>query len=100
MNPHRTCFPGLSLCPQFFPVKHYHFLSVDYAAKKYGSRRHDEAELAAGHHGGSGGWREQYAGWSFPLSPASELKHYSREYAWDLSSPRTRHYVEDAFAAR
>jgi len=98
ITPHRTSFPGLRLCPQFFGMRHYQFLSVSSAARKYGSRLHDPGQLASGHHEGPQGWREQYRGWPFPLPSASELKT-SRGDQWDLSTPRTRDYLAEAVGA-
>jgi glycosyltransferase involved in cell wall biosynthesis len=47
---HRVEFPGLNPYPDWFPMRHYLFLSVPHAISKYVERVYDPAEVEAGWH--------------------------------------------------
>jgi glycosyltransferase involved in cell wall biosynthesis len=43
---HRVSFPGLRMCPSAFRYRHYLFLSVEHAIRKYVQKQFDPAEVA------------------------------------------------------
>jgi len=97
---HQLQFSGQALYPSAFSTKHYQFLSVAHACRKYGLRRHDPAALQMGLHGGARGWRHQFRGeTAFPLLPASELREFRGDDRLDASRPRVVHFLEQAVAA-
>lgn len=96
---HRLQFPGLRLCPEFFLMKHYQFLSVSHAIWKYGQRRHDPVELATGLHGGATGWRARCGREPFALPSQKDLCEYHDHDRLKWSQPRTRHLLEDVTRA-
>lgn len=83
---HLVSFPGRHLYPQSLPMRHYHFLSVAHAMRKY-SRRYDEAELRKGWHD----WRAALTPDMIKLPPQAELNVYTSDHQLDPSHPRTRH---------
>jgi Glycosyl transferase family 2 len=99
VSPHRTQFRGMRLCPRFFPLEHYQYLSFAHAAAKYGRRHHDERELASGLHGGYSGWRERYSGETFLLPQSIELAEVTDAGDWDLRNIRSRHHIDCAIAS-
>jgi GT2 family glycosyltransferase len=116
---HQTTFPGMRLCPLTFPMKHYQFLSVAQANKKY-SRRDAKAESNEGNNG----WRGLFRTEGFSLSSANEsgaftsggqlvavtprrtqtfqlpseneLREFDCDERLDAARPRTAHFLEDA----
>jgi glycosyltransferase involved in cell wall biosynthesis len=86
---HQVRFPGMSMCPISFRLRHYLFLSVPHAIRKYGRRRHEPAALARGWHG----WRERFKPEMLKLPPQSELHNYLSDERLDSSNPRHQHYV-------
>lgn len=67
---HRVRFPGLSMFPVSFPMKHYLFLDVSHAIEKYVRRRFSEVEVEGGWHG----WRETLDERDIRLPAESELR--------------------------
>ena len=86
---HAVRFKGVRMCPQVFPMRHYMFLSVDHAVRKYATRRHPPAALAAGWHG----WREQLDPVRITLPREAELRTYTGDMDLDPLRPRTSHAV-------
>jgi glycosyltransferase involved in cell wall biosynthesis len=91
---HRVRFPGLSLDPRTFRMKHYLFLSAGHAAEKYVRRAYDQEELEVGWHG----WRSALTDDDIRLQPASELRLYRGDDALDEREPRSRHHLEELAA--
>jgi Glycosyl transferase family 2 len=89
---HRVRFPGLRVYPESFPLRHYLFLSVPHAVRKYADRRHDPAALAMGWHG----WRERLKPEMVRLPSQAELRIYISDDQLDPSGPRTQHYVAES----
>lgn len=89
---HRVRFPGLRMCPSAFRYRHYLFLSIEHAIRKYIQKRFDPAEVAAGWHG----WRTRLRPEMIRLPSRAELRHYTSDDALDHSAPRTNHFVDDA----
>ena len=90
---HRVTFPGMRLCPIKFPMRHYMFLSVEHACRKYGPRKQNMAAIAAGRYAGPRGWHNHWTPQPFPLPSASELCEVREGEPLDASRPRTRHYM-------
>jgi len=90
---HKVEFPGLRMYPESFFMRHYLFLSVEHAIRKFGNRRFDRSEVEAGWHG----WRARLQPVPFELPPADELRTYVGDDRLDPSNPRSRHYLEDAW---
>ena len=92
---HRPTLPGMRLCPVSFPMKHYQFLSIAQARKKYGPRRYDEARMAAARGNPRALWRTRLQLDSFPLPAAADLREARDDSELDASRPRKRHYLEE-----
>jgi Glycosyl transferase family 2 len=86
---HRVDFPGLRPYPHPFPMRHYLFLSVEHAMRKYVDRRYDPQELQAGWHRARAALRAE----NITLLPQAELKPYRSDALLDASEPRTQHPV-------
>jgi glycosyltransferase involved in cell wall biosynthesis len=84
---HRVDFPGLRMYPESFPMRHYLFLSVDHAIRKYVDRTYDPAELEHGWHRKRAALRAE----DVTLSPEAELRHYTSDAELDTSDPWTEH---------
>jgi Glycosyl transferase family 2 len=93
---HLPHFTGARLYPEFFRLKHYQFLSIAHAARKYGSRNHDPEALRAGLHGGPQGWRNRFSGAAFNLPPQAELREFFGDDRLDATCPWTTHWIEKA----
>lgn len=87
---HTVRFPGLKVCPERFPMKHYLFLSVPHAIEKYVERRYDEDEVAGGWHG----WRANLTADDIRLPSADELRISRSDGDLDPSDPRKSHYID------
>jgi glycosyltransferase involved in cell wall biosynthesis len=84
---HRVSFPGLRMHPEPFRMKHYLFLSVEHAGRKYVERDYDPREVA-------GGWHRRRAGLQseqIALLQESELRTYTGDEHLDASEPRAEH---------
>jgi glycosyltransferase involved in cell wall biosynthesis len=84
---HLVNFPGRRLYPQTLPIRHYLFLSLPHAIRKYVFKRYDSAEVQNGWHG----WRATLTPEMIKLPSQTELKTYISDYELDATSPRTRH---------
>ena len=93
---HRIRFPGMRLCPEFFPMRHYQFRSVAHACRKYGNRTYDADELRDGWHEGRSRWAHGLELSSLPLQ--AELRKFSTDHSLDASRPRSTHALADATA--
>ncbi len=92
---HRVQFPGLRLFPESFRMRHYLYLSVAHAERKYVGRVYDADDLAAGWHR----IRARLRPGMFPLPCQDELRTYVGDDQLDATSPRVRHYFAEALAA-
>jgi glycosyltransferase involved in cell wall biosynthesis len=92
---HLVRFPGLRVCPESFPMRHYQFLSVPHAVEKYVKRPYDPVELEMGWHG----WRARLTRETIELPMREELREYSSDRALDATNPRTTHYLDDLVCA-
>ena len=86
---HRPNGVDARLAPTVFPMRHYLFLSPAHAARKYGSRRFDAAELADGWHT----WRTSVRG-DVPLPPARLLCRDTGVDDLDRSNPWSSHWLD------
>jgi glycosyltransferase involved in cell wall biosynthesis len=86
---HHIDFPGLRPYPNPFPMRHYLFLSVEHAIRKYVERRYDSEELEAGWHRARASLRAE----DVLLLPEAELKPYRSDALLDASYPRRQHPV-------
>jgi glycosyltransferase involved in cell wall biosynthesis len=84
---HVVSFPGLRMYPQDFPMRHYLFLSVEHALRKYVQRAWDPAELEAGLHRRRAALRAE----DVALQSEGELRAYVSDDLLDSSAPRTEH---------
>jgi glycosyltransferase involved in cell wall biosynthesis len=84
---HRVSFPGIRVYPIPFKMRHYLFLSLEHATRKYFQRRYDPAEVSAGLHRARAAFRPEAA----KLLSSRDLRAYVSDDLLDPSSPRTRH---------
>src|SRR5581483_11030180 len=73
------------------PMRHYHFLSVPHAARKYVLRHYDPAEVRRGWHG----WRAGFNPEMIRLPSQAELRTYISDDQLDASKPRVHHYFSE-----
>ena len=88
---HRVWFPNLRMFPLSFPMRHYLFLSVEHARRKYGARVYAPREVAAGWHGP----RVSFAAEEIELLPAERLRVFTSDEELDASAPWKRHPLFD-----
>lgn len=88
---HLVSFAGQHLYTQTFPMRHYHFLSVPHAIRKYALKNYDPAEVQKGWHG----WRATIRPDMIKLPTQAELNTYISDDELDVSNPRTRHCFLD-----
>jgi hypothetical protein len=86
---HRVAFPGLRMDPRSFPMRHYLFLSLDHAARKYVRRRYDPREVAAGWHRARASLELE----SIRLPSEKQLRRYRSDAELDASDPLDHHPV-------
>lgn len=84
---HVVDFPGMRIYPESFPMRHYLFLSVEHAMRKYVSRRYEPIEVAEGWHSARASLRAE----NVRLQPETELRVVATDGALDASDPRPRH---------
>ena len=84
---HRVRFQGLHMYPEFFKMRHYLFLSVPHALRKWVNRNYDETEVEKGWHG----WRASLTPEKIRLPSQKELRYYTSDDELDTSNPLTRH---------
>lgn len=88
---HLVNFPGRHLYPETFPIRHYLFLSMSHAVRKYVLKSYDPAEVQNGWHG----WRATLTPDMLKLPSQSELSTYVSDHELDAANPRTRHCFFD-----
>lgn len=89
---HQTRFENLRLFPENFVMKHYLFLSVQHAIRKYVEKNFDPAELEIGWHRARARLRTEL----IKLPPEAELRAFTSDDELDASNPRSRHYLFDS----
>ena len=72
-------------------MRHYLFLSIQHAIRKYVDVRFDRAEVESGWFG----WRTKLKPEMIKLPSEAELRPYISDDELDPSNPRTKHYMED-----
>jgi glycosyltransferase involved in cell wall biosynthesis len=87
---HRVRFPGLRMAPKSMYMRHYLFLSVEHAARKFGPGRYAPAELSIGWFG----WRARLEPALIELPSERDLLCYEADHLLDASNPRTEHIAE------
>jgi Glycosyl transferase family 2 len=85
---HRVSFPDLRLAPESFVMKHYQFLSVEHAARKYERRYNPEALRKGWHH-----QRDKFRVDRVVLPSQDELHEFVDDDHLDTSSPRRTHIL-------
>jgi hypothetical protein len=88
---HFVHFPNQFIYPLPFEMRHYQFLSIAHAIRKYAQRRHPAAALARGMHG----WREQLDPASIRLPSQDELNELDSQGRVDFSHPRAMHILDN-----
>lgn len=86
---HQVRFGQLRMYPEWFPMRHYLYLSADHAIRKYIQRRYDPAEVEAGWHRARVALRAD----AISLPSAHDLRRYVSDESLDASNPRRRHYL-------
>ena len=82
---HLVRFEGLAMAPESLYSRHYLFLSVAHAARKFGPKRYDPDEVAHGWHR----WRVQVEPARIELHSERELRTYVADHLLDSSEPHT-----------
>jgi glycosyltransferase involved in cell wall biosynthesis len=88
---HFVKFPQQFIYPIPFYMRHYQFLSLAHAEKKYARRRHPFKALAQGKHG----WREQLNPNSIRLPACAQLYEITDDGKLDFTQPRLTHYIDN-----
>jgi glycosyltransferase involved in cell wall biosynthesis len=86
-NGHLVRFPGLRMAPRSMYSRHYMFLSVPYATRKFGAERYVPEEVA----GGAFSWRAQLRPSTIELPSESDLRTYVEDHLLDPSDPHKSH---------
>jgi glycosyltransferase involved in cell wall biosynthesis len=86
-NGHLVRFPGLSMAPRSMYSRHYMFLSVPYATRKFGAERYVPEEVA----GGAFSWRAQLRPATIELPSQKDLRTYVADDLLDPSDPHKSH---------
>lgn len=84
---HRVWFPDLRMYPESFKMRHYPFLSVPHAVRKWVNRKYDPAEIKKGWHR----LRASLAPEHIELPSYEELRHYSSDDELVASDPLAHH---------
>jgi glycosyltransferase involved in cell wall biosynthesis len=85
---HRVSFPGLKMAPESLYMRHYLFLSREYAVKKYSN------------YSSWGGWRGNLVRpEQVQLSSEKELRRYAGDHLLDPTNPLDRHPIEQSVAS-
>jgi len=87
---HTVHFKGLKAFPQSFSTKHYEFLSVEHAIRKYCDKTFDAREVENGWHE----WRAKLRPEMIVLPSECQLRRYKSDESLDRSNPRTMEYLE------
>lgn len=80
---HKVRFPGLRLAPASMYSRHYLFLSVAYASRKFGPERYAPDEIARGWHS----WRSRQTPATIELPSERDLRTYVADHLLDPSDP-------------
>lgn len=88
---HVVRFPGLRMYPESFHMKHYLFLSVPHAIRKFVDRVYDPAEVKNGFHRSRINIKPEMT----ILPTQSELRTYLSDDELDSSNPRIKHYLAE-----
>ncbi len=88
---HRIRFPGLRMAPRSLAMRHYLCLGRSHFERKYGRRRYEPEEVAAGWHG----WRAAQSPVRVSFPSERELRTYVSDQLLDSSGPRTSHLLGD-----
>jgi len=83
---HRVDFPGLKMAPQSLYMRHYMFLSPEYALEKY------TIHFAGW---GGAGWRGGLRPEHIQLPSEQELRRYAGDHLLDPTNPRKLHLIEE-----
>lgn len=83
---HLVRFPGLNMAPHSMYSRHYLFLSVAHAARKFGPGRYAPDEVAHGWHR----WRVRLDPATIELYSERELRTYTADHLLDASEPHTQ----------
>ena len=86
---HEVRFPGLRLYPESFRMRHYMYLSVAHATRKYVHRAYDPTAIARGWHG----LRSRLEPESIRLPRSADLRRYHSDDELDPSEPLKRHLL-------
>ena len=89
---HRVRFPGLRMYPESFKMRHYLFLSVPHAIRKFVEQRFDPEEVRDGWFG----WRARLDPRRIWLPEAHELRLYESDDTLDPTNPLAKHPVASA----
>lgn len=81
---HRVRFPGLRIAPRSMYSRHYLFLSLSCAARKFGPERYAPDEVARGWHA----WRSRVIVSELELPSERDLRTYVADHLLDPSTPR------------
>jgi glycosyltransferase involved in cell wall biosynthesis len=84
---HRVWFPGLHMYPESFKMRHYPFLSVPHAIRKWVNRSYDPLEIDIGWHR----LRANLTPEDFDLPPCEQLRRYTSDDELDASDPLAYH---------
>ena len=84
---HRVWFPDLRMYPESFKMRHYPFLSVPHAVRKWVNRKYDPAEIKKGWHR----LRASLTPEHIELPSYEELRHYSSDDELVASDPLAHH---------
>jgi glycosyltransferase involved in cell wall biosynthesis len=84
---HHVEFPGLRVHPEAFPLRHYLFLSVDHAVRKYVDRAYDPEEVRRGWHTARARLRRE----DICLLGEAQLRRAEPRRPLDASDPWRRH---------
>ena len=87
---HVVRFEGLKAFPQSFLTKHYEFLSVEHAIRKYCDTPYDAREVENGWHR----WRTKLRPEMIVLPSERQLRRYKSDESLDQSNPWTMEYLE------
>jgi hypothetical protein len=91
---HCVDFSGLRMYPTSFPMRHYLYLSVEHAVRKYVQRVYAPEEVAAG-------WHRRRAALdpaAITLPSQARLRKYVSDNDLDPSDPWTSHPLFEAVA--
>lgn len=86
---HRLEFPNLRIWPEDFVMKHYMFVSVEHAVRKYVERTYDPRELTEGWHRQRAALRRE----TIRLPRAAQLRRFVNDATLDASNPLARHFL-------